>query len=123
FENPGHGNHWITLLLEGEESNRMGIGSRIAIDIVTPNGSRTIHKVVSTGGSFGSSTLRQEIGLGNATAIQQIKIFWPASGKEQVFEDVQMDQFYKVFENKDELKEVQRKQIQFNSGHTAMTNH
>lgn len=123
FENPGHGNHWVTLMLEGKQSNRMGIGTRIAIEVETPDGLQTIHKTVSTGSSFGSSTLEQEIGLGNATGIHQIKIYWPASGKEQVFEDVTMDQFYKVAEDSEELVEIERKEIHFHSDHTAMMNH
>jgi FG-GAP-like repeat len=32
FENPGHGNHWITLKLEGVKSNRPAIGARIKGD-------------------------------------------------------------------------------------------
>ena len=27
FENPGHGNHWLTLRLEGTSSNRAAIGA------------------------------------------------------------------------------------------------
>ncbi len=40
FENPGHGNHWITLALVGTESNRGAIGARIKVTIEEPGGSR-----------------------------------------------------------------------------------
>lgn len=77
FVNPGHGNSWITLRLEGTRSNRSAIGARLRLEIETPDGPRQIHRVVSSGGSFGASSLQQEIGLGNATAIRVLEIRWP----------------------------------------------
>ena len=38
----------------------------------TPRGLREIYRTLGTGGSFGSSTLRQEIGLGDATGIVSV---------------------------------------------------
>ena len=77
FLNPGHGNHWITLKLEGIRSNRAAMGARIRVTVQTAQGERSIYKTVSTGGSFGASPLRQEIGLGQAKAIRSVEIFWP----------------------------------------------
>jgi hypothetical protein len=98
FENPGHGNHWLTLKLEGVKSNRSAIGARIEVIVSTANGERAIYKTVSTGGSFGCSPLRQEIGLGQATAIKKIEITWPVTGRVQILEGLSMDEFYKVRE-------------------------
>jgi len=98
FQNPGHGNHWITLKLEGVTSNRAAIGSRIKVTVATPTGPRSIHKTVGSGGSFGASPLRQEIGLGNALSIEAIEIFWPRTGKTQTFRNVAFDHFYKIKE-------------------------
>ena len=95
FRNPGHGNNWITLKLEGVKSNRSAIGARIK---VTVDGGRTIHKTVSTGGSFGCSPLRQEIGLGKAKEIQSVEVSWPTTGNVQVLNGVKMNEFYKVRE-------------------------
>jgi hypothetical protein len=67
--------------------------------VETPEGDRSIYKTVSTGGSFGSSPFRQEIGLGQAKAIRAVEIFWPASGQTQVIKGIGMDHFYKVREN------------------------
>jgi len=39
---------------------------------------------VSRGGSFGANPLRQTIGLGKATAITAIEVFWPTTGETQV---------------------------------------
>jgi hypothetical protein len=95
YQNPGHGNNWITLKLEGVKSNRSAIGARIK---VTMEGARAIHKTVSSGGSFGCSPLRQEIGLGNAKEIKSVEITWPTTGKLQVLKDLKINQFYKIRE-------------------------
>ena len=98
FENPGHGNHWIKLKLEGVRSNRAAIGARIEVRVNTAGGHRDIYATVTSGGSFGCSSLQQEIGLGRATAIETIKIIWPTSGEVQVFDDVEMDQILHIRE-------------------------
>ena len=99
FENPGHGNHWITLKLEGVQSNRAAIGARIKVRVHTENGDRDIYSTVTTGGSFGSSSLQQEIGLGQAASIRAIEITWPSTGKIQVFKNVAMDQILRIRED------------------------
>ena len=99
YENPGHGNHWITLALQGVKSNRPGIGARIRVVVDTPGGPREIHRSVSTGGSFGCSPLRQHIGLGDARSITEVRVTWPTSGIVQTFRDVAMDAFYRVKED------------------------
>jgi hypothetical protein len=98
FENPGHGNHWLKLKLEGVQSNRAAIGARIKIVFETPTGERTIFKTVNSGGSFGCNPLRQELGLANATSILKAEIFWPATGKTQGIPDLQIDHAYHVKE-------------------------
>ncbi len=120
FENPGHNNQWITLMFNGQKSNRMGLGNRITIDIKTPKGDRSIHTVVTAGGSFGSSTLQQEIGLGNATAIKQIKVFWPASGTKQIFKNVEMNRSYKISENNDQFENIERIPFKLGSANTRL---
>ena len=98
FLNPGNGNHWITLRLEGVRSNRSAIGTRIRVHLNTPEGTRDVYATVGTGGSFGGNSLQQEIGLGNAKSIASVEIKWPASGTTQVFKDVGMDQILKIRE-------------------------
>ena len=92
FANPGHGNHWIKLRLEGRRTNRSAIGVRVKVSVNTAHGSRDIYSTVTSGGSFGASSLQCEIGLGQAESIQAIEIVWPASGEVQIFNDVEMDQ-------------------------------
>jgi len=101
FENPGHGNHWVAIRVVGVASNRAGIGARIRVVVETPEGERSIYKTVRSGGSFGASPLRQEIGLGAASRILRLEIAWPATGRTQVVRDLEMDRHYVVREGED----------------------
>lgn len=98
LKNPGHGNHWLTLKLEGRKSNRSAFGARIKVTVKTAAGPRTIYKTVSSGGSFGASPLRQEIGLGKAEGIQSVEIFWPTTGQTDTITGLAMDKFYHIVE-------------------------
>jgi hypothetical protein len=98
FANPGHGNHWLKLQLEGVKSNRDALGARIKVVLQTPAGERTLYRIVSSGGSFGASSFRQEIGLGDATAILHAEIFWPATGQTQFVPGLSIDHAYHIRE-------------------------
>jgi hypothetical protein len=116
FLNPGHDHRWITLVLEGNESNRAAIGARIRVVVDTPAGEREIHRVVCTGGSFGSSSLRQEIGLGDATSIRAIEVRWPTTGLVQRFDDVEPDRAYRVREGDDDLAPLAMPPVRLSTG-------
>ena len=111
--NPGNRNHWITLKLEGIKSNRAAIGARIKVTVATPNGPRSIYKTVNSGGSFGSSPLRQEIGLGDATAVTVIEIFWPASGVHQTLSGLALDHAYQIREDNSQPVAWTLKRVEF----------
>ncbi|MBV9849678.1 MAG: CRTAC1 family protein, partial [Armatimonadetes bacterium] len=98
YVNPGSHNHWVTLKLEGVRCNRIALGAQICVTAATPQGERKVYRTVSTGGSFGNNPLRQEVGLGDATAITAVTIQWPGSGTVQVVRGVGLDQFYRVRE-------------------------
>ncbi len=104
FENPGFGNHWIKIKLVGGESNRSGIGARIRLDFVDAGSVRSAYRHVGSGGSFGGNPFTQEIGIGRATGIERLEVFWPASGTTQVFEDVAVDQRIEIEEGQNRLK-------------------
>ena len=111
FENPGHGHHWITLLLEGTQANRSAIGARVEVQVETSGGTRLIHRTVSSGASFGASSLQQEIGLGQATAIREIAVIWPGEDAVQRFADVPLDQAYRVRQGEAALIPLVRKAV------------
>ena len=111
FENPGHGNRWVTLLLEGTQANRSAIGARVEVQVETSAGTRSIHRMVSSGASFGASSLQQEIGLGPATAIQEISVIWPGADKIQRFADVPLDRAYRVRQGEATLIPLVRRSV------------
>lgn len=71
-------NRWLTLRFEGTRSNRFAVGARVRVRVETPSGPRTVHKLVGTGGSFGSQSLQAEIGLGDAERLLAIEVDWPS---------------------------------------------
>lgn len=114
FENPGHDNNWITLEVEGRTANRSAIGARLQLTVVDPKGQqRTIYTTVSTGGSFGASSLQQEIGLGDATRIETLTVTWPnADRTTQTFEDLAVNQTLKIVEGQEPVP-LDRKPVPF----------
>jgi hypothetical protein len=114
FENPGHGNRWVSLELEGVRSNRSAIGTRIAIEVETGAGQRTVYATVASGSSFGALSMRQEIGLGQATAIRSISITWPTTSTVQVFENVPLDRAFRVREGEEALIPLTRQRLMLN---------
>jgi len=115
FLNPGAGgtNRWIKLRLEGTRSNRAAIGTVIKVTVATPSGSRDIYKTVNSGGSFGSNPLKQEIGLGNATAITAVELFWPASGLRQRLSGLELNRAYRLREGDPAPLVLELKKIEF----------
>jgi hypothetical protein len=122
FENPGFGNHWLTVRLVGRTSNRFGVGSRIRATIeepaapaalVGPDGKsvgsapvttrRDVFHFVGTNSSFGGNSLQAEMGLGKATRIVALDVTWPASKKTQRFTDVPLDRVIVVDEGSEQL--------------------
>lgn len=116
FQNPGHGNDWLKLKLVGTTSNRAAIGARIKVQVETPSGSRTIHRTVNSGGTFGASPLRQEFGLGTITRIENVEIWWPASGKRQTLTGFEKNHFYEIHEDAKNPKSVELKTFKFSAG-------
>lgn len=116
YLNPGHGNRWLTLLPEGTTSNRDAIGARVRVEVDTGEGPRTLHSMVSAGGSFGASSLRHETGLGDARSIRWLEITWPATGRTERFTDVEMDRAYRVREGEGRLVPVELDAIPLGAG-------
>ena len=112
FRNPGSGNHWITLRLVGDVSNRAAIGTRLRLTVNDAGVMRAIHATVSSGGSFGASSLQQEIGLGQAGLVRELEVWWPTTGARQIFTDVPVNQFIEITEGVDSIRVVERSRIQ-----------
>ena len=102
YVNPGNDNRWLSVKLIGVESNRSAIGARIKVAVLEDGTRRDIHAVVGSGGSFGASSLEQEIGLGTADAVESLEVYWPTSGIRQIFEDVPLDTALEIREDADD---------------------
>jgi hypothetical protein len=98
FRNPGHGNNWLKLKLEGVSTNRAAIGARVKVVVDEGGTPREIHRTVGSGGSFGATTVRQEIGLGGARAIRRVEVYWPVSRTTQVLTGLDVNTAYHVRE-------------------------
>lgn len=122
FENPGHGNHWLAIKLDGVQSNAAAIGARIKVTIDEKGAERSIHRTVTTGGSFGSNPLQQHIGLGSAVLVKSLEVFWPVTGKTQRFEQLRADRFYQLREG-GQCSEVQLSAFKFKKGAGAAHKH
>ncbi len=71
----GNKNNWIQIQLEGQKSNRSGIGAKIKV--VT--GTHTQYREVQSGGSYLSfHDLRAHFGVGKVEEIDHIEILWPS---------------------------------------------
>jgi FG-GAP-like repeat/ASPIC and UnbV len=97
FQNPGQGNRWLTVKLIGTKTNRSAIGARIKVVTDEPQ-PRSIHRLVSSGSSFGANALQQTVGLAGATRVATLEIYWPASHTTQVFRGVAADQAISITE-------------------------
>src|SRR5271165_1715680 len=115
YRNPGHGNHWITLELEGVQTNRHAFGTRISLTFEDQGEKRHLYRTVGYGSSFGGNPLRQHIGIGKADSIEEIEIFWPVSKTKQVFRNVAIDRAFHVKEGASTLEPVSYKRFVFDT--------
>ncbi len=91
-----NGNHFLSLRLEGNVSNRSAIGARISI--FGPWGVQI--REVRSGESYGiMNSFAQHFGLGVHTRVDSLVVRWP-SGLREVFFDVPADQSIQITEGR-----------------------
>ena len=94
MRNDGAGGHWVRLRLEGRDSNRAGIGARVDV----ASGGQVQTDEVRSGASFLSqSDLRLHFGLGTATRIERVVVYWP-SGRVEEYADLGVNQEHLLVE-------------------------
>jgi hypothetical protein len=110
FENPGHGNDWISLHLVGVKTNHAAIGVRIKVTVKNEGKEkRSIYRTVGSGGSFGASPLTQHIGLGKSAHNVDLEIWWPTSNSRQTFTNLAPNQFLEIKEFAKDFAKLERK--------------
>jgi len=112
FRNPGTRNNWISVKLVGVKTNRAAIGARIKLTLMGRDGKPlNIYRDVNSGGSFGASPLQQHLGLGDASRIETLEIWWPASKTRQSFNNLSPNQFIEVREFAKTYSKLERRRI------------
>lgn len=112
--NQNENNNWIVLNLVGTRANRSAIGARIKVTFTENGEKRSVYRDVNSGGSFGASPLRKEIGIGRAGQIDEIEIQWHP-GTKQIIRDVQPNQFLQITEGNDQVKAIPVRTFMFDS--------
>jgi len=84
-----------------------------------PDGERVIHKTVRSGGSFGASPLRQEIGLGAAGRILRVEIARSSGGPEQRLDRIEVDRHYLVREGDVQATPIPLRRLELGTGRSA----
>ena len=113
FLNPGNANHHhLVVQLVGTKSNRAAIGARIAVTVQSSEGSRTIHRAVGSVSSFGGSpTARQEIGIGDASEIEQVRVTWPGGRRADLDHEVPVDAAIRITQGETGFERIGRNRI------------
>lgn len=88
-------NNWLKVTLEGDTSNRMGIGSKIEISI---NGSKQYRYTLCGEGYISQNSGVEFFGIGNATTIDYVKVTW-LSGVEDIINNVSANQTIHIVES------------------------
>ena len=94
----GNARSWLGLELEGEASNRDGIGARVRL---TSGGRTQTAEVRSAYGYQSGHDRRLLFGLGDQERVDHVEITWP-SGLVQQLKDPGLRQYVKVREGRDE---------------------
>jgi hypothetical protein len=116
FANPhqSNGNKWLRVQLSGTKTNRAAIGAKIKLTLVDAKGKQTVrYREVSSGGSFGASSLTQHFGLGKAAKIDTLEITWPVSKQVQTFRAVASDQVLMITESAATPQPLSLKKLSF----------
>jgi len=88
-------NHWLTIALQGEESNTYGIGANVSVyaDSICV----AFHEIGGGSRPAVQNTLVALCGLGKTTAVDSLVVVWPG-GDRQVVTDVPIDALLVVAE-------------------------
>jgi hypothetical protein len=87
---PAEGGHWVTLRLEGVQSNRDGVGARVELRV---GGRRQVAQRLGGGSYQSASDPRLHFGLGPSTRIDQLEVRWP-SGRADRYQGLGADSAY-----------------------------
>jgi len=85
---------WLTVTLQGQDSNRQGIGARVIAHLGNRTVRRELYPVVNF---LSQAPARVTLGLGDAQTISRLEIHWP-SGKRIELKDVEINRHLVISE-------------------------
>lgn len=96
--NAAKGCNWLGLKLEGVHANRDAIGAKI----YWTAGGKKRYRLKNNGGSYLSShDPREVLGIGSATAIEELAIHWPEPSKQvDKFSNLAINRYIRIVEGK-----------------------
>ncbi|WP_282080921.1 FG-GAP-like repeat-containing protein [Aquimarina algiphila] len=109
-------NHYVNIKLIGNPSNKAGLGARLELTTKIRGKIVTQKREISASNTFmGHNSLRAHFGLGKATKIDKLAIYWP-SGNVDIFENLRVNKFYTLEEGKKKpisppIKEINAKKL------------
>ncbi len=80
--------HWLSLRLRGVDSNRDGVGARVAL--LRRDGDRIWRRAHTDGSYLSASDIRVHFGLGSNPQIDGIGVLWP-SGRREMWTGIKAD--------------------------------
>lgn len=93
---------WLSVSLDGVQSNRQGIGARLKFEV----GGGAIWRNLYPHNSYNSQAPAMvHVGLGTDTRVDRLTIQWP-SGKDQILEGLAADQHIRITEGNNEYVRV-----------------
>lgn len=104
--NPNH--NFVKLTCIGESTNKDAVGVRVYVKATIGGSSKWQMREINgnsmrSGESGALSSNVVHFGLGNATSIDSLKIYWPVTEETQVFTNVDVNEYYKVVEDSDTM--------------------
>lgn len=97
YLNKGNENHWINFRLKGSISNSYGIGAKLRIKAMVNNKPVWQMQEISGQAYTSQNSINAEFGLGNASVIDSVLIYWPSKFF-QTLTNVGVDQFLVIEE-------------------------
>jgi hypothetical protein len=91
----GQDNNWVSIRLIGDGTNKDGIGARITVTTAGLTHTREIKG--GRGHHSSQDAMTAHIGLGNETAITEVKVLW-SGGSEETWPGVNINRFVHLIE-------------------------
>lgn len=112
FENPISANNWIIVEVLGAHAGRAAIGAQLELEL--DNG-KILYYTANSGGSFGASSLQQEIGLGSASLISTLRVHWPTRDS-SAYANIRVNQKVRLVKGASEVEVIRYEPMPFAKG-------